>query len=172
MSNSPPPARCCPSRSGTSRTGRIRACAGPAGRIGGAAGLGACRISEAAAFGTGRKGLRPHRSVFTSAIASPRGGSALRRNLEIYSRRRPIQKVTAGDTLRILDEDRFEVVWSMDGWKTTHHTPSRGLGSAGFSADLEIARDRREAGELSWTLHWTGQGPLAWLQCASQDRAC
>ncbi len=77
----------------------------------------------------------------------------MRRNLEIYSRRRPIQKVTAGDTVRILDEDRFELVWSVDGWKSTHHTQSRSLGSARFSADVEVAA--AQAGELSWTLHWT-----------------
>jgi glucoamylase len=90
----------------------------------------------------------------------PEGRKRLRRKLEIYSRRRPIQKVTGGDTLRILDEDRFEVVWSMDGWKSTHHTASRGLGSAGFSADIEIPATA-QAGELSWTLQWTEKG--RWL---------
>jgi glucoamylase len=90
----------------------------------------------------------------------PEGRRRVRRNLEIYTRRRPIQKVTAGDTLRILDEDRFEVVWSRDGWKSTHHTPSRGLGSSGFCADLEIPITA-QAGELSWTLQWTEKG--RWL---------
>jgi len=90
----------------------------------------------------------------------PAGRERLRRRLEIYTRRRPIQKVTAGDTLRILDEDRFEVVWTIDGWKSTHHTASRGLGSAGFSADLEIPATA-QAGELSWTLQWTEKG--RWL---------
>jgi len=84
----------------------------------------------------------------------------VRHNLEIYTRRRPIQKVTAGDTLRILDEDPFEVVWSRDGWKSTHHTPSRALGSSGFSADLEIPITA-QAGELSWTLQWSGKS--RWL---------
>lgn len=90
----------------------------------------------------------------------PQGRKSLRRNLEIYTRRRPIQKVTAGDTLRILDEDRFEVVWSIDGWKSTRHTASRGMASAGFSADVEIPANA-QAGELSWTLQWTEKG--RWL---------
>src|SRR5579871_4950519 len=87
-------------------------------------------------------------------------GQRPRRDLEIYSFRRPIQKVTAGQTLRILDEDRFELVWSIDGWKSTRHTACRELGSAGFSADMEIPASP-QAGELSWTLQWTGKN--RWL---------
>jgi glucoamylase len=68
--------------------------------------------------------------------------------------------VTAGDTLRILDPDRFELVWSMDGWKSTRRTPSRDRGSSGFSADVEIPVNA-QAGELSWTLQWTEKG--RWL---------
>jgi glucoamylase len=88
------------------------------------------------------------------------GRERVRSKLEIYSHRRPVQNVTAGDTLRILDQDRFELVWSRDGWKSTHHTPSRGLGSSGFSADIEIPVNA-QAGELSWTLQWTEKG--RWL---------
>jgi glucoamylase len=90
----------------------------------------------------------------------PEGRKSLRRKLEIYTRRRPIQKVNAGDTLRILDEDHFEVVWSIDGWKSTRRTPGRGMGSAGFSADIEIPATT-QVGELSWTLQWTEKG--RWL---------
>ncbi len=50
----------------------------------------------------------------------PEGRQKVRRSLEIYSRRRPIQRMAAGNTLRILDEERFEVVWTTDGWQTTH----------------------------------------------------
>jgi glucoamylase len=81
------------------------------------------------------------------------GRKQTRTDLEIYSRRRPIQKVTAGEILRILDEDRFEVYWSSDGWKTSNITPSRSLGSAGFAADID-AHAPPEGGELSWTFHW------------------
>ena len=64
---------------------------------------------------------------------TPEGRKKRRRNLEIYSLRRPIQRVNRGDTLRILDGERFEVVWSDDSWKTTqdHGQPrarQRGLG--------------------------------------------
>jgi glucoamylase len=81
-----------------------------------------------------------------------------RRDLEIYSRRRPIQKIPAGSTLRILDQNRFELVWSADGWATKHTTISRSLGSAGHSVDIAAPE---EANEISWTLHWPEQD--GWL---------
>jgi glucoamylase len=79
-------------------------------------------------------------------------------SIEIYSRRRPIQTITAGSTLRILEDSRFDVVWSSDGWLTTHTAASRSLGSAGFSADINAETGAEgagsETGKLSWTLHW------------------
>ena len=82
----------------------------------------------------------------------------VRRGVEICSLRRPIQRVNAGDTLRILDGDRFELLWSTDGWLTTHTIQSRGLGSAGFSADVNTGSG---PGQISWTLHWPESG--RWL---------
>jgi len=58
-----------------------------------------------------------------------------------------------------LDKDRFQVVWSKDGWKTTETTTSRAVGSAGHSADVAVSRD--QTGGLSWTLHWPEQN--RWL---------
>jgi hypothetical protein len=78
--------------------------------------------------------------------------------LEIYSRRRPIQRITAGSTLRILDEKRFDLIWSTDGWQTTHSAASRSLGSAGYSAEIATGT---EGGALVWTLHWPEQD--SWL---------
>ncbi len=91
---------------------------------------------------------------------SPEGRKKVRRHLEIYSRLRPIQKIVAGDTLRILDDGHFEVIWSADGWKTTQTNLCRSLGSAGYSADLSTAPNQASGG-LSWTLHWPEQN--RWL---------
>ncbi len=88
--------------------------------------------------------------------SEPKSRGRLRRNLEIYSRRRPIQKIAAGDTLRILDGDRFEVRWSDDGWRTVETTVSRCLGSAGHSADI-VPTANHGSGGLSWTLYWPDQ---------------
>jgi glucoamylase len=85
----------------------------------------------------------------------PEGRKKLHNHLEIYSRHRPIQKIAAGDTLRIIDEANFRVVWSRDGWKTAHTTPSRSLGSCGYAADIPPQDNAaRDGAGLSWTLHW------------------
>jgi glucoamylase len=86
------------------------------------------------------------------------GRSRTRGNLEIYSLRRPIQRVAAGSTLRILDKRRFDLVWSTDGWATEHTETSRGLGGAGFSAEIDCGH---ECDAVEWTLHW--KEPDEWL---------
>jgi glucoamylase len=83
---------------------------------------------------------------------TPDGRQKVRRNLEIYSLRRPIQKITAGDTLRILEGDRFDLLWSADHWKTVQSVKSIDRGNAGFSADIAAPTG---VGQISWTLHWT-----------------
>ncbi len=90
----------------------------------------------------------------------PEGHKKKRGGLEIYSFRRPIQEMRAGETLRIVDENRFTITWSSDGWKTSTITASRALGSAGFSADLPTLPEQN-GGALSWTLQWAGDG--SWL---------
>ncbi|MGB6693882.1 MAG: glucan 1,4-alpha-glucosidase, partial [Terracidiphilus sp.] len=79
------------------------------------------------------------------------GRKKRRTDLEIYSRRRPIQRMDAGRKLRILDEGLFDVVWTDDDWQTKHVTPSRSLGTAGFYAEIAPAAGSRA---LEWTLHW------------------
>jgi glucoamylase len=81
-----------------------------------------------------------------------------RKKLEIYSMRRPIQKMKKGSTLRILNEKHFEVTWSADGWATKHTTVSRSLGSAGHSADITPGP---ESSGVQWTLYWPEQN--GWL---------
>ncbi len=94
--------------------------------------------------------------------SDPMGRRNICRGIEIYTRQRPLQKMAAGCTLRILDERRFDVVWTADGWKTTRTAASRGFGSVGFSADITPPAG---GGEIVWTLHWidSGAGTDAWL---------
>ena len=88
----------------------------------------------------------------------PAGMRRRRHDVEIYSRRRPVQRIRAGETLRILDEGHFDVIWTDDEWKTTQKAPSRSIGSAGYTADVT---PRRDSPALEWTLHWPDQD--TWL---------
>lgn len=90
----------------------------------------------------------------------PEGRERRTRGIEIYSRKRPIQRIGAGKTLRILDESRFDVVWTCDSWKTSRTTASRQFGSAGFSVDIAPPAG---CAEFEWTLRWGDRGPDAWL---------
>jgi glucoamylase len=90
----------------------------------------------------------------------PEGRGRIRRNVEIYSLRRPIERISADDTLLILDESRFDLRWSADGWKTMQNYSSRSLGSAGYSAEIPPVLGV-EGGHLSWTLYWPEQS--RWL---------
>jgi len=83
--------------------------------------------------------------------SDPEGRKQRRGGFEIYSRRRPIERMDAGRVLRILDEGLFEAMWTGDGWRTTHTAMSRALGSAGFCADIAPAEG---SSEVEWTLHW------------------
>jgi glucoamylase len=89
---------------------------------------------------------------------TPEGRQKVRNSVEIYSQRRPVQKMAAGKTLRILDEKWFEVRWTVDGWQSVETAQSRNMGSAGFSADIQ---PRVESGTLQWTFHWLE--PEGWL---------
>jgi glucoamylase len=79
------------------------------------------------------------------------GRKQRRTDVEIYSQRRPIQRMDAGKKLRILDEGMFEVIWTDDGWRTKHSTEGRWLGSAGSCAEIDPGAD---SSEVEWTLHW------------------
>jgi glucoamylase len=87
----------------------------------------------------------------------PEGRKRVRADLEIYSRMRPIQRMKAGDTLRILDEKHFDLRWTDDGWKTSNTVTSVSMGNAGNSAEIASKPNtgNGETGKLEWTLRWT-----------------
>jgi glucoamylase len=87
-------------------------------------------------------------------------GHSMIHNIEIFSLRRPIQSLRPRDTLRVLNESRFVLVWSADGWQSSQSTQSRSLGSSGFAADILPAQEHDPAG-LSFTFFWPDQN--RWL---------
>ena len=55
--------------------------------------------------------------------------------------------------LRIIAQQRFRVLWSVDGWKTNGMAESKALGFAGSFADVKTSE--KQTGQLSFTLFWT-----------------
>jgi len=80
-------------------------------------------------------------------------GRAHEKCIEIFSQHRPIQTITPNATLRTLSEKRFVLVWTDNNWQTSNSTQSRGLGSAGFSADITPSQRQNPSG-LSLTFFW------------------
>jgi hypothetical protein len=75
----------------------------------------------------------------------------------MFSLKRPIQVITPHATVRVLHDKRFVLVWTDNNWRTSSSIQSRGLGSAGFAADIPPSLPAA-AGEnpsaLSLTFFW------------------
>ncbi len=86
-----------------------------------------------------------------------------RRNLEIFTFLRPIQRIRSTDTLRIIDANRFEIKWSVDDWKTVRVADTANACSAGFWIDIPAPTPGQDGAscKISWTVHWTDSGK--WL---------
>jgi glucoamylase len=93
-------------------------------------------------------------------LAEPR---TFESKIEIFQQTRRIARMKAGFTLRVLDPNRFRVVYTTDGWGTTNTLESHAVGRFGFMADIPTPAS---AGKLTFTLFWTGSGtndPGHWL---------
>ena len=56
---------------------------------------------------------------------------SFRSRMEIFRVNRPISTMVQGGTLRVADEERFQLVWTADNWATTNRTDSKELGHPG-----------------------------------------
>ena len=72
--------------------------------------------------------------------------------MEIFRVSRPIVNMTQGGTLRIVDADPFQAVWSADQWATVTRTDSRQVGHPGSYVDIAAAPDA--TGSIQFTLYW------------------
>jgi hypothetical protein len=63
--------------------------------------------------------------------------------------------MVAGRKLRMLADDHFFLVWTLDDWKTHQTMESRDVGYAGHFADMET--EPGKAGRLIFTLRWSLQ---------------
>ncbi len=87
-------------------------------------------------------------------------GRAHEHVIEIFSQWRPIQSITENASLRVLSDKRFMLVWTDNDWQTTNRFQSRGMGSAGFSADIHPTHRQSRSG-LSFTFFWPEEN--CWL---------
>ncbi len=94
-------------------------------------------------------------SVVAERYAVEPGKRSFRSTTEIFQVARPIRALPAGHTLRVMDRDRFEVVYTLDHWATTKRVPSRAAGYAGSYVDLETpAAAPGNPHQLLFTLRW------------------
>jgi glucoamylase len=93
--------------------------------------------------------------VVAERYAVAPGQRSFRSTVEIFHVSRPLTELPAGFTLRIIDANAFEVVYSFDNWQTTDTKQSVAMGLAGFLVDLPT-KDASAGEHLVFTLHWPG----------------
>jgi glucoamylase len=75
--------------------------------------------------------------------------------VEVFRLDRQLQSMVAGRKLRMLADDHFFLVWTLDDWKTHQTMESRDVGYAGHFADMET--EPGKTGRLIFTLRWSLQ---------------
>jgi glucoamylase len=82
------------------------------------------------------------------------GKRTFKNNLEIFQRTRPIERLAAGMTLRFVNPERFQVLYTTDNWASNVRLDSHPVGYAGFFADITTAPG--QTGKLIFTAYWPG----------------
>jgi glucoamylase len=75
--------------------------------------------------------------------------------LEVFKLRRPLKRIRAGYTLRIIAQEHFSVLWTFDDWHTVSTVESATVGHAGSFADIPTTGE--QTGKVSFTLFWPMQ---------------
>jgi glucoamylase len=105
-------------------------------------------------------------SVVEERYAGEPGTRKFKSQIEVFQLGRPISSVPAGFSLRIVDPNRFRVLYSFDNWATTSTIDSRVVGFPGCFADIPAgpAVDGKP-GTLVFTLYWPPAASTAehWL---------
>jgi glucoamylase len=94
-------------------------------------------------------------SVVADRYAVPKEQRTFMSRMEIFQTGRPISAMVQGGTLRIMDANRFRVVWTNNNWATTNYLESRVVGRPGSFADIQTAHD--QTGSIIFTLYWPQQ---------------
>ena len=94
-------------------------------------------------------------SVVRDRYAVAAGQRKFKSNLEIFQATRPVKTLAAGMTLRFVNPQRFQVLYTTDNWATSMKVESHAVGYAGFFAD--IATVAGQNGKLMFTAYWPGE---------------
>ncbi len=90
-------------------------------------------------------------SVVEERYAVPKDQRKFQSRMEIFRVTRPISDMVCSGTLRIIDPDPFQVVWTSDNWATTNRTDGKLVNSFGCFADIVAPV---QSGTLTFTLFW------------------
>ena len=93
--------------------------------------------------------------VVADRYGAPSDQRAFHSRMEIFQVARPISAVMQGGTLRIMDAERFRVVWTADNWATKNALDSKVVGRPGAYADIAIAP--AQTGSIVFTLYWPAE---------------
>jgi glucoamylase len=87
-----------------------------------------------------------------SAVADRYGAGKRPSVIEVFRLDRQVDAIPAGSTLRLVADDHFSLVWTVDDWETVHSKDSRHVGCAGNFADMES--EAGQAGRVIFTMKW------------------
>jgi glucoamylase len=94
-------------------------------------------------------------STVAERYAVPKDKRSFESRMEIFQLSRPISAMVQAGTLRIIDQDRFRVVYTCDNWATKDEIDSRVVGRPGSFADIQTAHD--QTGSIIFTLYWPAE---------------
>jgi glucoamylase len=100
--------------------------------------------------------------IVAERYAVPKEKRTFTNHRQIYSAGRPVHTVQAGHTLRIVDAERFRVLYTLDHWATVEEANSKLVSQWAAYVDIPIQADQR--GRIIFTQAWPQDGrPDRWL---------
>ncbi len=94
-------------------------------------------------------------SVVEERYTKPAAERTFTSLIEVFQLSRQITRMVSGLTLRIMDADRFRVVYTFDDWATSRTVESRTVGYPGSYADIGTTPEQK--GKIIFTLYWPAE---------------
>jgi glucoamylase len=87
-----------------------------------------------------------------SVVAERYGRGKRPSRIEIFRFNRQVQAIPAGSKLRIVADEHFYLVWTVDDWKTVRTMDSKHLGCGIHFADVDT--EPGKTGKVIFTMRW------------------